>query len=298
MEDLEALAAHRRAIEHLIPLLEAIRSVAEIAWRRAANAAGPLARYDATLLPSVVRSLARLDPEVRRELLESPADGLPTGLLIVGSERGLCGPFNDHLVAEGLRRAGELEADGEAVRLLCLGGRVRRLLEAAARPVLYSQALPSFSVPSYVYSEEVALDLLEQIERRAVGRLVVLSNAPAGRFHYRAVLRPLVPPELTTDHALAADVEVKPDGDEPTLAAHLLTEHLLVGLHRIVIESAISEQLARISAMRLATENARRVLDHLTLEYTAAQQQAVTASILEVVAGYELTRAHETESSM
>ena len=83
--------------------------------------------------------------------------------------------------------------------------------------------------------------------------------------------------------------EVKPPRDTPHLITHLLTEHLLLGLYQTVIESAMSEQLARVSAMRLATENARQLLEKATVAYNAARAHAVANSLLKIVAGYEAT---------
>src|SRR5262245_47139052 len=102
MENLEALAAHRQVIERLIPLLEAIRSVAEIAWRRAYQGYRPLLRYSAALRAALEQIIAGLAPEQRQAFAGSWADGRPTGLLFVASERGLCGTFNVHLVSHGL----------------------------------------------------------------------------------------------------------------------------------------------------------------------------------------------------
>jgi F-type H+-transporting ATPase subunit gamma len=74
------------------------------------------------------------------------------------------------------------------------------------------------------------------------------------------------------------------------LLTHLLTEHLLLDLYQAVIESAMSEQLARVYTMRLATENANKLLEKLRLDYSLAQSYAVTNSLLEIVAGYEATK--------
>jgi F-type H+-transporting ATPase subunit gamma len=289
MEDLEALAAHQHVIERLIPLLEAIRSVAEIAWRRADQGYRPLLRYSAALRAALEQSITALEPEQRQALLESWTDGRPVGLLFVASERGLCGAFNEHLVTQGLQHLRTLAATGATIRLLCLGSRGRRLLEAAGHTLLYHQPLPSLAVPTYLDIENIALDLLDLAEQRAFGRLIVVSNAPVRRFQFGVSIRPLLPPDITVPKRPQQRLQVKPAGDAPVLMTHLLTEHLLVELYRAVRESAISEQLARVQAMRLAGENARKLFDELTLEYHLAQSHAVTTALLEIVAGYEAT---------
>ncbi len=289
MEDLEALAAHCRTIERLISLLDAIRSVAEIAWRRAEQGFDPLRQYSDRLQKLFKETLIGLDPEQRQALLNAEADERPSALLFVTAERGLCGPFNDRLVAQGLQHARKLSAQGHTVQLLCLGSRGRRLLEAAGHQLLYAKPLPSLAVPTYVDIEEIALDLLDLCEQRAFGRLLVAHNAPVRRFQYGATVRPLLPPDLAVPERPRARIVVKPAYDVPALLTHLLTEYLLLGLYQAVIESAMSEQLARVYTMRLATENARKLLDKLTLDYNLARSYAVTNSLLEIVAGYEAT---------
>jgi F-type H+-transporting ATPase subunit gamma len=289
MEDLEALAAHQHVIARLIPLLEAIRSVAEIAWRRADQGYRPLIRYSAALRTALEQIIAALEPEARQALLQSWTDARPIGLLFVTSERGLCGAFNDQLVAHGLQQLRTLAATGPTVRLLCLGSRGRRLLEAAGHTLLYHQPLPSLSVPTYLDIENIALDILDLVEQGAFGRLMVVSNAPVRRFQFEVSIRTLLPPDITVPGRPQQRLQVKPAGDAPGLTTHLLTEYLLVELYRAVRESVISEQLARIQAMRLAGENAHKLFDELTLEYHLAQSHAVTNALLEIIAGYEAT---------
>lgn len=295
MEDVEGLAARRRTIEHLIGLLDAIRSVAEIAWRRAEQRFQPLALYRTHLRTVLTQVLATLGPEERNTILRGAADGRPTGVLFVTSERGLCGPFNKRVVTYGLQRVRALIAQGQSVQLLCLGNRGRRLLQAAKHALLYTKALPSLAAPSYIEIESIALDLLAFVEQRTIGRLLVVHNAPVRRFQYDATCLTLFPPDIEAPQRARQRVVVKPARDLPVLTTHLLTEHLLVELYQVVIESALSEQLARVYTMRLATENARKLVDQLTVDYNLARSHAVTQSLLEIIAGYDATAEHEKD---
>jgi len=98
-----------------------------------------------------------------------------------------------------------------------------------------------------------------------------------------------LPAALPAAPRLAHRARIKPTGDAAALLTHLLTERVLVGLYQAVIDSAVSEQLARMYTMRLAAENARRLVDRLTLEYNMARRNAITAALLEVAAGYAAT---------
>jgi len=295
MDNLAALAAHRLAIQRLVPVLDAVRAVAEIAWRRAERGFRPLARYGERLEAAFDFALSALEPAERLAFLAAGAH-TPVALLVVSAERGLCGAFNERLVAHALRHAATLSARGRAVHFLSLGSRGRRLLEAAGRPPLYAHPLASLATPTYVDVEGVALDLIDQFERRVFGQLIVVHNAPLRRFQYGVEVRELLPPKPRTgDRRAAARLAVKPADDLPGLLTHLLTEHLLIGLYEAVIRSAMSEQLARVEAMRLATDNAGRLVDRLSLEYTRARNAAATQALLEIVAGYQATTRAEPE---
>lgn len=297
MEDLTVLAAHRRSIERLIPLLEAIRSVAEIAWRRADQASTPLLAYERRLTALLRRVASSLGPDDWRRLTATGAPGGPVGLLLVTSERGLCGGFNHRLVAGGLRLSRRLSAQGEQVRLLCIGRRGTQILDALHEPVLRSWSMPSVGMPAYPDVEQVAISLLDLVGGGAIGRLIAVHNAPGGRFEFGQQQRELLPPRIVLSMTAASPepgqhrrMRIKPAGDAGELVTHLLTEHLLVALYRVVFESITSEQLARIQAMRLAVENARGILDRLILDYTVASRQAMTSALLEITTGYQLAQ--------
>ena len=289
MESLQELGAHRQTIGRLVPLLDAMRSIAEIAWHRAEQASRALARYAESLQEVLDEVAASPEGRERAALLGAHARNSVTGLLCISSERGLCGSFNDRIVAEVLSQGRSMVASGRQIAYLSLGERGRRLLETAGGQVLYARSLPSLSVPAYVDIEGIALDLIKLAERGVVGRLLVVHNAPVRRFQYGPTIHPLLPPDLPAAPRATHRVGIKPAGDAAALLAHLLTERVLVGLYQAVIESAASEQLARMYTMRLATENARRLVDRLTLEYGMARRNAITAAVLEVAAGYEAT---------
>lgn len=285
MENLEALAAHRATLQRLVPLLDAIRSVAEIAWRRAERGSGPLQTYRNHLRGTLEMVAASLDRQERETLL-GHGEG-PLAVLFISSERGLCGAFNNRLVAEGLAQLPHFAWHGSPVRLLSLGSRGRRMLEASGQELLYAKPLPSLSVPSYSEIETAALDLLDLVEHGAFKQLWVVHNAPVRRFQYAVTTRRLLPLDMEIKTRRRA--RVKPEGQTARLLTHLLTEELLVGLYQAVLDSVTSEQLARIYTMRLATDSCRRLIGQLTSEYNAARRNAITGALMEIVAGYEAT---------
>jgi F-type H+-transporting ATPase subunit gamma len=290
--DYETIRAHQHAVQQVIPLLEAIRSVAEIAFRRAEARLPPLVRYADRL----EGDLAELSPLADERFRDS--EGLPgrSVLTVISSERGLCGGFNQRLVNRVDQELSQRRSAGEETVLVCLGRQGQRLLEAAKEPLAYSAPMPSFSLPAYPDVEKAAIDILDLMEERRCARLLVMHNAPRRRFQYEIVVRQLFPLEPpSAPHKLAAlSPEVKPPEDLATLFTHLVTERVLVELYQAVIESAISEELARVSAMRLAKDNAQKLLNQLTIDGYRARQITETNALLEIISGF---RAAEPESS-
>lgn len=288
--DYEAIRAHEHAIRQVVPLLEAMRSVAEIAFRRAESRLEPLARY-------AERIDAQL-AELRAASVRSRDEGLPSriALVVVSSERGLCGAFNQRLVRQVRGELRRRRGAGEEVDLLCLGSQGWRLLSAAHEPVAYWSAMPSFALPAYLDVEKAALEILDLMESRRCGRLVVIHNAPLRRFQYQVTSRQLFPVEAPAAASSSAvqRTDVKPARDAANLYTQLITERVLIDLYRAVIESAISEELARVAAMRLATDNAQHLLQELTLDANRARQVSETNALLEIVSGFEAASAPET----
>jgi F-type H+-transporting ATPase subunit gamma len=284
-EDIESLAAHRRAIDATIPLLGAIQSIAEMAYRDAERAGAPVRTYAARVHGMLDVLVTSLEPAERQQLLTRMAGPGPGAVVAIGSERGLCGAFNDRLVRH---IAGLLQPE---TLVVCWGSRVARLLRTSGYQVALSAPLPSLVVPLYADVERMTLDLLDLVDQRRLGCLVAVFNAPVHGFQYAATVRSILPPAFGDPAARRVDLDIKPASDMPNLFVHLVTEYVLTELYSAVIQSAVSEQLARVAAMRLAGDNARKLLDDLTAQYNLARQHAVTQSLLEIVTGYQTTVA-------
>jgi len=278
--------ARQRAIEKTIPLLEAIGGVAEIALHHASGRVTPAEAYANAargLLSSVV---ATIDAEARAALWPTRTPD-SVAVVVISSERGLCGPFNARVIRAAGRTLRGHESAGTGTDLICLGEKARRLLTERGREIAYSRSLPSLTLPTYVDIERIALDILDLARTRGYGHIEVVRHVPGERLGSSVVTSRLWPPSAQTAGQGAARLDVKPLTDAPALIAHLLAEDLLMGLYEAVVESFMSEQQARVVAMRLAKDNAQRIVDQLTWEYRAARQNEVTSSLLEVLSGYE-----------
>lgn len=288
-ETVEELAAHLRAVQRLVPFLDAIRSIAEISWRRAESLENPLASYRAHVHAALARLSSVGEGATRFEVLARLPEQRPSGLLVIGSERGLCGPFNQRLVAFALREMRSRRERGQQIAALCAGTRARQLLEESDTRLAYFRQLPSLTVPTYADLEDITLDVLDFVEAGELGAVFAVRNKPVQRFQYEPSVTRLFPPEVAPLSEVPVRAPVHPPEDLHALFNHLVTERFLVGLFEAVLDSAISEQLARIYTMRIATENAKKMVENLSVRHNRARSNAITKALLEVVGGYAAT---------
>jgi F-type H+-transporting ATPase subunit gamma len=283
----EEIRAHQHAIQQVIPLLEAIRAVAEIAFRHADERLPPLTRY-ASRIEDQLAEMGPLSDLPFGDYANLPSRSL---LVMISSERGLCGAFNRRLV-EGVRAELEQQRSaGEEAVLVCLGRRGQRLMEAAGERIFRWSRLPSFALPDYLEIEKEAVDILDLMEEQGCSRLIVMHNVPERRFSYQVARRQLLPveDERLSQRGSRPVAQIKPAWDAEELLTQMITERVLIDIYHAVVESAVSEELARVAAMRLAVENARHLLEDLTLEANRTLQISETNALLEIIGGFEVT---------
>ena len=279
---------HLDAVSGLEPLMRAIRSVAEVAYRRADERSETLEIYE-THITALLRSATRELSAPEREQLLGEGAGQRIGVLLVGSERGLCGPFNEQALDTFQRTLDRIEEEGRQAVPLVLGSKASRVLSQRGFESTFSRSLPSFNVPPYVRVEELALDLLDLLAGDRLDGLRVVHHRPAQGFEYETVEKALWPIEPDAADRDVPRVPVHASEDLEAFVQHLVTERFLVDLYEAVLHSSASEQLARIRTMRLAVDNVQDREDDLHRELQRARRHAETQALLQVLSGFEAT---------
>lgn len=213
------------------------------------------------------------------------------GLLVLGSDQGLCGTFNEQVVT---RLRADLDAGGPdlgRVRLYAVGARVAsRLREAGLVPEGETTLPVSTSLVS-----SLVQDLLVLIDGwRSDGDLDGVSlyhNRPLGSSATRPHRTVLLP---VTERLEALRVEPWPTRalpmltmQRPALISALTRQHLFVTLHRALVFSLMAEHTSRLLAMQAAERNIDERLDALTSHYQTERQTMITAELLDIVSGTE-----------
>jgi F-type H+-transporting ATPase subunit gamma len=206
-------------------------------------------------------------------------------------DRGLAGAFNAQVLRQAFALERQLRGEGVEVHWLVAGKKGRSTL--SFRHYEVDQSWIGFSDrPSYHDAQAIARKAAELYENGEVDRVVIVYNQFVSALVQRVVERDLLPiPEeaLARDEseereeALLGDFIYEPEPEE--ILQRLLPVYVETELYRALLESAASEQGARMTAMRNASGNAADLISSLTLDMNRARQAEITQEILEVVAG-------------
>jgi F-type H+-transporting ATPase subunit gamma len=282
MASLKSIRKRISSVKSTQQITKAMKMVAAAKLRRAQEAAQqarPYADKLATMLQTVA---ARAAADSAHPLLaERPERRLD--LLVVTSDRGLCGGYNASLI----RKAEQfiLDHPEAQVRLTAVGNKgymhFRRRPVGVAEQHVQMPAGPGLAL-ALELSARVARDYIDD---KTDGVYVLYSQFRSALSQVPTIERLLpVPPSPQTDGA-ALDYIYEPD--EATLLDRLLRQYITTLVHRAFLESIASEHGARMTAMDNATANARDMIDRLTLAMNRARQAAITTELMEIVSGAE-----------
>ena len=276
--EMVAAARLRRAeqrIEALRPYADAIRRMT----RQAAEAAGTLPRLPILAEHDQVKSV---------------------GLLLVAGDRGLAGAFNSNIVRAGVAAGRDHQAEGLTAVYFASGRRPASSL--TFRGLEPAESFTGFTDrPSYADARRIAERLMAGYIDGELDRVEIFFNryvSPLTQHVRRETLLPLQQATLLGEDEGEEDeqesaeqggpralVEYEPDPEQ--ILGRLVPDYVEVSIYRALLESTASEHGARMTAMRNASENARTLIEDLTLEMNRARQAEITQEIMEVVAGAE-----------
>ena len=290
MASVQDLRRRLRSIGNTRKITKAMELVASARLRRAQTRIEQMRDYAETMR-EVMAGSARATASVRGMPLLQRRDESAVAVVPLTGDRGLAGAFNAQVLRRSFALERALRGDGKQVRWLVSGKKGRSTLsfrryELAAAWTGYSDK------PSYADAQAIVHRVAELYEQGQVDRVVLVYNEFVSPLVQRVVEREILPVSedlLETDEAERAqdafrgDFIFEPEPEE--ILQRLLPAYLETEVYRALLESAASEQGARMTAMRNASKNAGELIDNLTLAMNRARQAEITQEILEVVAG-------------
>jgi F-type H+-transporting ATPase subunit gamma len=283
-----------RSVQNTRKITKAFELVAAARLRRAQARIEAMRPYADRMMELMIGT-ARASTSVRGLPLLQRREVRTAAVLALTGDRGLAGAFNSQILRQVFAAERRLRSEGVEGRWLVSGRKGASSLRFRRYDV--DQAWIGFSDrPGYRDAQAIAHRICELYSEGEVDSVILVYNQFVSPLVQRVVEQEILPiPESLfeagddRDQALTGDFIYEPEAEE--ILERLLPFYVETELFRALLESAASEQGARMTAMRNASKNAGELIDSLTLAMNRARQAEITQEILEVVAGADALTA-------
>jgi F-type H+-transporting ATPase subunit gamma len=290
MANVQDLKRRIRSVRNTRKITKAMELVASARLRRAQTRIEAMRPYADRML-ELIGGVARASASVRSIPLLQRREVRTVAIVPLTGDRGLAGAFNGQVIRRALQLEREVRGEGKEVRWLVAGKKGRSTLTFRRYDVV--GAWTGFSDrPQYGDAQAIAHRLTELYVEGEVDAVRLVYNEYESPLVQRVTVKEVLPiaehlletdEEERRDDAMRGDFIFEPEPEE--ILARLVPVYLETEVYRALLESAASEQGARMTAMRNASKNAGELIDGLTLQMNRARQAAITQELLEVVAG-------------
>ena len=289
MAKARALDRRRKSVRNIRKITRTMELIATARFKKAMDRS--VAARDYTKhLAKILGNIASVGADVAHPLLEIRPTKR-TAVLVLSGNRGLCGGYNSNVVRQGVALLGQWKSEQVPAHVSVSGKRgisaLKFLGVEIAEPYTTFEDKPEFAAVA-----PIGRAYLEAYSAGEIDRLDVVYTKFDSIARQQAVtetLLPLAPPQATA--TTAAATLASDDYDFYPSAASILEEILpasfLSRLFKCFLDAAVSEQVARMVAMKAATENAGGLIKSLSRQYNRARQSQITGEIMEILGGVE-----------
>jgi len=296
MANARALDKRRKSIRNIRKITRTMELIATARFKKAMDRASSATDYTKRIT-QVVADLADAGLEVSHPLLQPRPETKNATLLVLSANRGLCGGFNGNVIRQSVLRRQELSENvGASVQLEVSGkrgvsGMKFRKIEIA-RSYLQFDDRPAFNEV-----DEIASRYIEEFISGKMDRLDVVYTRFKSISRQETIVETLLPlgnlvdpdsvgAKATTEAKSGKSIyEFVPDAN--SILAEVVPASFKAKLFKCFLDSAVSEQIARMVAMKNATKSASDMIKELSRTYNRARQSQITGEIMEVIGGVE-----------
>jgi F-type H+-transporting ATPase subunit gamma len=288
MAKARALDKRRKSIRNIRKITRTMELIATARFKKAMDRAHAATAYTRRIT-QLVSDLANSGLEVRHPLLEGREKTERAILLVLSANRGLCGGYNGNVLRASFPRLAELQAQVPHVSLEISGK--RGLAAAKFRHLSVAEAYTHFEdKPSFDEVELLANRYLEAYAAGTLDRLDVVYMRFENVSRQSVAVETLLPlGELsaagTQPSGVQSQYEFLPSAE--SILEEVVPTSFKIKLFKCFLDAAVSEQVARMVAMKAATKSAGDRIKQLSMQYNRARQSQITGEIMEIIGGVE-----------
>jgi F-type H+-transporting ATPase subunit gamma len=301
MKSLEALTAEIESIKDLQSVVKTMKALAMVSIRQYETAVTALADYNRTVEMGLQILLRHRyfseQPIMLPQGLTNHRKTETLGVIIFGSDHGLCGQFNEQIATIALEQINQQPEKPENIIVAAVGERLIPYLEAAKYSVSEQFNLPN-SVTVITPMVQSILLMIESWQFSSFDQIILFYNKSLSSASYRpqsVQLLPMNPQWLQRLEKQAWDGEGLPSFtiNWDDLFSALVRQYLFVSLYRAFAESLKSENASRLSSMQAAQKNIEERLTELNSQHRHQRQTSITSELLDIVSGFEALNSRE-----
>jgi len=277
-------------ISTIEPLLGALRTMSMGTWQMALNKIDQMNAYEenynhiiAEVLPHIKKQ--GFKPQKRKDRKPEIADAI---ILLIGTERGLCGKFNDTLIEQSMSWL--QEADLPSYQIWAMGSRLIRKLDQMKIEISWRQPMPASDLMTYQKAYLTTQKWVEQYEAYAFNHFFVLFNQieKGGRYQFSTFnLLPYenqyrqVSQKQRTEKWPPPIIETDPKG----IYSKIIQHYIAASFYKLTLKSAAAEHVARFNLMEEAKNNAEDIIEELRRVINSERKRQITQQMQELAAG-------------
>ncbi len=288
MANLKDLKLRIRSVQSTKKITSAMKMIAAAKLKKAqsaAEASRPYAKHMGYVMSDLVTNQTATDNAPK--LLVGTGQNKTHLLIIVTSNRGLCGGFNSSLVRQAKRQIKDLQKDNKDIKVIVIGKKGLDILRQDSNINIVGKHL-SITNPRFFNAESVSSDIIDLFEKGEFDVCSVFYNKFISALNQIPTRQQLIPFQSSTtskkEQVSGASIHEYEPSEEIVLE-RLLPKNIKVQIFNALLESTASEHGARMAAMDGATRNAEDLIGDLNLTYNRTRQVVITSELIEIISG-------------
>lgn len=288
MAKARAIVKRLKAVKNIRKITRTMELIATARFKKAMDRATEAASYTRKI-SEIVADLSKADLSFSHPLLTQPEEQTKNVLLVLTSNRGLCGGYNGAVLRHVTTRLKQAGTSGEELAIEVAGKRGLAYLKF--HELDYAKAYTNFEdKPRYDEVEEIADRYIEGFIAGDIHRVDVAYTRFESSSRQTAVIETLLPVGSLGDNDAedegadsGVDYEFLPSPED--ILEEIVPAAFKARLFKCFLDAAVSEQIARMVAMKGATENAGEMISTLSMQYNRARQSQITSELSEIIGG-------------
>jgi len=292
MANLKEIRTRIASVASTRQITSAMKMVAAARLKKAQDTVTYFRPY-ANKMQEIIMSVAASVGTTERNKYIDDRDYREVLIVVITSNRGLCGAFNSNVIKEALQFAEKKYGNSSepvTIRYMAIG---KKGFDALRKRKVLMEAAPKKDIienPTFDNAAEVSEALMENFVSKRFDCIDIIYNEFVNAANQKVVSKqflPLIPEEQQTKKDGTPHIDYIFEPSKRKIISELIPLNLRVMFYEALLDSIASEFGARMTSMHQATDNATTLIQDLTLQYNKARQAAITNEILEIVGGAE-----------